>query len=121
VQHILFLPSLFPKVLTLTYTLLSGIIVSGMIISIVSALGFFVCFFLGCKNSSKSRLWKFGKVHMTAILKIHLIRFYELVIHCKRKRELWETSPLASEFKSPPKTNDRSQGKGNAESGTFPK
>jgi hypothetical protein len=35
-----------------------------MIISIVSASSFFVCLGLGCKNSSKSRAWIFGKEHM---------------------------------------------------------
>jgi len=81
--------SFLSEELALTYTLLSSIIVSSMVISIVSALGFFVCFFLVCENSSKSRIWKFGKVHMTIILKLHLIRFYELEIHCKRKREYY--------------------------------
>jgi hypothetical protein len=56
-----------------------------MIISIVSASGFFVCFVLGCKNSSKSRAWIIGKEHMFVILKLYLIRFYELVVHYKRK------------------------------------
>jgi len=61
-----------------------------MIISIVSASSFFGCLGLGCKNSSKSRAWIFGKEHMIVILKLYLIIFYELVVHCKRKKWLSE-------------------------------
>jgi len=61
-----------------------------MIISIISDSGFLVCLGLGCKNSSKSRAWIFGKEHMIIILKLYLIIFYELVVHFKRKKWLVE-------------------------------
>ena len=69
-----------------THTLFSSTAVSDTIISIVSASGFLICFVLGCRNSSKSRAWIFGKEHMNVILKLVLIRFYELVVHFERKK-----------------------------------
>jgi len=63
-------------------------IAAGMIISIVSASAFLVCFFLCCKSSSKSRVWIFGKEHMIVILKLHLIRIYELLVHYNKSQNL---------------------------------
>jgi hypothetical protein len=63
-------------------------IAAGMIISIVSASAFLVCFFLCCKSSSKSRVWIFGKEHMIVILKLHLISIYELLVHYNKSQNL---------------------------------
>lgn len=80
-----------------THTLFSIITGSDTIISTVSASGFFDCFVFGCKNFSKSRAWKFGKEHMIVILKFCVIRFYESVIHFRRKK--WLRAELLKNMK----------------------